>query len=198
VQELPLAEQPAGVAQQHLQQVPLGRRQPDARVPRRPVAGYALGGQVHRQVTERDARLLLRRRAAPHGSAHPGEQLIDPERLGHVVVRARVEGLDLVGGIGAARQHDDRHRRPPAQPLDYRHAVHVGQAEVEQYQVGRELRRQRQRLGRRCRGVDLVVPHPQVDPQRPQDLRLVVNHQDPGQGFGRGSHGRSVSGRAGA
>src|SRR5687767_5766511 len=37
-----------------------------------------------------------------------------------------------------------------------------------------------QRSGATRRGHDLVAAHRQVDPQRAQDLRLVVDHQDRG------------------
>ena len=40
---------------------------------------------------------------------HPGQQLLGVERLGQVVIRAGVEPRDPIGGLGARRQHEDRH-----------------------------------------------------------------------------------------
>ena len=68
--------------------------------------------------------------------AHARQQLAGAERLGHVVVGAGVERGDLVALLAARRQHDDRHRAPLAQPPDDLQAVHVGQAEVEDHDVG--------------------------------------------------------------
>ena len=54
--------------------------------------------------------------------AHAREKLVHAERLGHVVVGAKIERRDLAGLIAAARQHDDRHalvaRPDRAQQLD--------------------------------------------------------------------------------
>ena len=38
----------------------------------------------------------------------------------------RVEGLDLVGGISAGAEHDDRHLAPPADSGQHLGAVHIG------------------------------------------------------------------------
>src|SRR5215470_15746291 len=175
VQQLPLAEQLAGMPHEHLKQVPLGGRQPDVL----PTPDDALGRQVDRQVPERHAWLARLRQAAAGCRAHPGQQLVHAERLGHVIVRAGVERLDLVVAVGAARQHDDRRVGPAAQPADHFDAIQVGQAEVEYYQVGRVLRSLVERLRAGLRGVDLVIPGAQVYPERPDDLRLVVNDEHP-------------------
>ena len=59
-----------------------------------------------------DATSLVRaRRGAPQRRAHARHQLVDAERLGHVVVGARVERLDLRPLLAFHRQHDDRHVR---------------------------------------------------------------------------------------
>ena len=68
--------------------------------------------------------------------ADTGEQLADAERLGQIVIGARIEGLDLVGLVDPRREHDHRDRRPAAQIADEIDAVAVGQAEVENDDVG--------------------------------------------------------------
>ena len=72
----------------------------------------------------------------PERHAQPGEQLADAERLGNVVVGPGVERRDLVRLLAARREHDDRDRRPGAQPLDHLEPVEVGQAEVQDDHVG--------------------------------------------------------------
>ena len=67
--------------------------------------------------------------------------------------------------------------RRDADDLD---AVQVGQAEVEHDQVGVRVGGRLQGAAAAARGHDLVVAGLQVDPQRPQDLRLVVDDQDAG------------------
>jgi hypothetical protein len=55
-----------------------------------------------------------------------GEEFVDIERFGHVVVDARVEGDDFVGSVTAAGQYEDRHIGPAAQTSDHLEAVHIG------------------------------------------------------------------------
>jgi hypothetical protein len=172
--------------------MPLGRGQPDVlhrsparRVPagrirarrHRCLPDDPLGGQVDDQIAEPDPGEVLGGPGAPDRGPHPGQQFLDPERLGHVVIGAGVERLHLVHAVGPAGQHDDRGLGPAAQPLDHLHPVQVGQAEIEDHQVGRIPPGHLQRLDPGRRDVHLVVAHPQVDPQRPQYLRLVVDDQ---------------------
>ena len=44
----------------------------------------------------------------PQQGAHPGEQLVELERLGQVVVGAGIEPGDAVGGLRACGEHQDR------------------------------------------------------------------------------------------
>ena len=62
----------------------------------------------------------------------PGVELGHPERLGHVVVGAALERLDLGRLLAAGRQDDDRGRRLAADPAHDDQPIAIGQAEVEQ------------------------------------------------------------------
>ncbi len=74
--------------------------------------------------------------AAPQHGAQPGHQLVEAERLGHVVVAER-EPRDLVLGGVAGGEEDDRHLVPHlAQPAADVDPLHVGEHDVEQDQVG--------------------------------------------------------------
>ena len=124
-------------------------------------------------------RLLLRRRRPPQRGAQAGEQLVHAERLGDVVVGAGVERGDLVALAVAHREHDDRHRASsragpsitsmPSMPGSPRSRTTTSgwwrAASVERVLAGRGE-------------VDVVATRLQVDPERPQDLRLVVDDED--------------------
>ena len=104
-----------------------------------------------------DHRFLLGRRRATERGAQTGQELVHPERLRHVVVGAGVERGNLVGFAVAHRQHDDRHRAPPAQATDHVDAVDAGEAEVEHHDVGMMRRRERERMFAIGREVDVVA-----------------------------------------
>jgi hypothetical protein len=75
----------------------------------------------------------------PQHGAKTREQFGAVERLGHVIVRARVQRGHLVVLAVAHAQDDDRHAAPFAQALQHFHAFEIGQAEVEQHRVGPAL-----------------------------------------------------------
>ena len=69
---------------------------------------------------------------APHQGAQPHDQLLDPERLGEIVVGTGLEAVDLVAPAAARRE--DQHRKPAAglpPGAQYGRARHLGQAEIE-------------------------------------------------------------------
>ena len=116
-----------------LDEVPLGRREPDLGA----VAVHPLGREVDGEVGGLDHRLLLGRRGAAQRGAEPGQQLVHAERLGDVVVGAGVEGARPCR-VSPSRTDSTMigtvlHPRRPADHLD---AVDAGQAEVEHDDVG--------------------------------------------------------------
>ena len=82
---------------------------------------------------------------AEHG-ADAREELLDVERLGHVVVGAGVERGDLVGLAVARGQHHDRNVAERAHPAQHLDAVDVGEPEVEQHDVGPAVGDQHDRI----------------------------------------------------
>jgi hypothetical protein len=109
-------------------------------------------GQIHRQRTETQCRQLgLPRRCLTQQGANPSEELLNAERLGHVVIGAAIQCLDFLPFAGAHRQHQYRRRGPLAKLAQHLLAVHVRQAEVEHQQVRLVQRRLRQVPRRRCR-----------------------------------------------
>jgi hypothetical protein len=73
--------------------------------------------------------------ARPCAPARRGHQLAHAKGLGQIIVGAGVERADLLGLVGAGRQHQHRHLGPRAQVAEHAHAVAVGQAQVQDYQV---------------------------------------------------------------
>ena len=105
LQELGLRDQAAAVADEHLDEVPLGRREPHLFA----VASHLLRRQVDGEVLRLDERFFLRGGGPAERSAQAGQELVHAERLGDVVVGAGVERRNLVALGVADRQHDDRH-----------------------------------------------------------------------------------------
>ena len=103
LQQLALGDELAAVAHEHLDEVPLGRREADLVA----VAVHPLGREVDGEVRGLDERLLVSGRGPAERGAQPGEQLVHAERLGDVVVGAGVERGDLV----ALRRRAPRARR---------------------------------------------------------------------------------------
>src|SRR5262249_56297641 len=76
---------------------------------------------------------------------------------------------------------DKRRRDSAGNAANHLGAVHIGQPEIEDHHVGTVARHGGEPGSTIAGGTDLVVPCGQVDPQRPQDRRLVVDHKHPGQ-----------------
>ena len=107
-----------------------------------------------------------RLRCAPGQRTDAGKQLLGRERLHDVVVRARVERLDLAGGVRSARDDEDRHRRPSADRLDHGDAAETRHAEIEQDEVRQVVRSRLDGFLAIARGHDLVAVRGEDDAQR--------------------------------
>ena len=112
------------------------------------------------------------------GHPHPGQQFAHAERLGEVVVCPGVQGGDLVLLLAAAETMTMGAADQFAEAADDLDAVHVRQAQVQDDQVGRILRRQVQGLLARDGLGDLVLVVGQRGPQESPDRRVVFDHQD--------------------
>ena len=102
--------------------------------------GVAIGVDRDRPVAERRAGRGTARAAQQR--RHARAQFLRAERLGDVVVGAELEARDAIGFLAARRQHDDRNggdRRIGAHRLADEQAVHAGQHQVEDDEIGRRL-----------------------------------------------------------
>ena len=136
--------------------------------------------QIDRQIAALEDRpLALLLQPVAQGGAETGDQLVHAEGLRDVVVGAEIERLDLAGLVAAARQHHDRdggavlaQRRMSSCPL------HVGQAEIQDDQIGR--------VGRDASSAPFASRRPRRPRSRGRrgpcaeaaDRRLVVDDED--------------------
>ena len=67
----------------------------------------------------------------PERDSQPGIEFAHAEWLGHVVIGALVQCVDLAVLGAVRRQYDDRHGAPGSDPLADLQAVHVRQAQVQ-------------------------------------------------------------------
>ena len=115
------------------------------------------------------------------GAAQRGLQarheLARAERLGDVVVGARLQRPDLLLLLADGGQHEDRHLAPLAQRARHLHAVAVRQHQVDDRRLRRAHRREVERLRGGFGGHRLEAGLAQHHLQRAHDLRLVVDHE---------------------
>src|ERR1039457_2397905 len=174
VKERGAGEHPAGVEHEVAQQPELGRRQLD----QAPTAADLVGFLVEREVRERQDRLGRGGAGGGQRGGAPGGQLLQPERLGHVVVAADGEPGDLVV-LGVLRGQED-HRDPvsvPAQPADYLEPVDVGQHHVQDEQVEGAVPGEAERVRSVLRGGHLEAEEAQRSGDGLSQEELVVYHE---------------------
>ena len=139
----------------------------------------------------------LRLRVPGAAQDHPDarDELLEAERLGHVVVTAAGQAAQLVLGRVARRQEDDRHLGAAGAELARDlEALHVGEHHVEHHQIRAERVDGRERVvpvdGRRDREALEAQRHrDDVD-----DVRLVVDDEHAA-GFEGLGHGLPACGR---
>ena len=138
-----------------------------------------MGVLVHRQLAGADDGLLVGLHGAAQDRLDAGDDLVEAERLGDVVVAAGVQARDLVLGLVLGGEEEDRRGvAGAAQPLRDAEAVHVGEHDVEDDEVGLFLEHGRDRLGAVGDGPDLESGESQARDEQVADVRLVVDDQD--------------------
>ena len=157
------------------EQLVLGRGEGDLA---RAAAGAARSG-VEREVAEAQDLALARLPASKQRTDARGEHL-EREWLHEVVVGARVEPDDLVGGGVLRRQHEDRELWiAGAQPSADLNAVDARHHQVEHHEVGRELERLLERFRTVARGGDRVALERERAAQHVRDVLVVVDDENP-------------------
>ena len=170
-QELP------GVGDEGLEQGILCLRQVDAFT----IEGDQTLPEIDDQRTVDEGRRLRRvGGAATQRGAQTCEDLLHPERLGHVVVGPRVQRRHLVGLAVPDRKDDDGHRRERPDAADHLGPVQIRKAEVEEDKVGCGFGRRDDRLLAVRGRLDLVPVRLEAGSEGASDLWLVVDDEHVG------------------
>ena len=147
-----------------------------------PAARHLARLLVQLEVLEHEpARLGRGLAGAAQDRADAGHELLEAERLGHVVVAAAAEPADLVLGGVARGQEDDRHAGAlGAEAAGHLEALHVGQHHVEHHQVRFEAADRGAAPRGPVRGrLDREALEAQRHRDHLDDVRLVVDDEDP-------------------
>src|SRR6185312_157929 len=136
--------------------------------------------QVDREVAAAEDRLLaLLLQAMAERGADAGEQFRRAERLRHKIVGAQIERFHLVFFVRAAGQYQDRQSvvASPQRP-DHLQAAYIGQAEIENDQIGAGSLDFSERAAPIRRFGHLEPLRAQAGAQKPADRRLVIDDED--------------------
>ncbi len=126
-----------------------------------------------------EAEDLARARRSPQKGAHAGEELVEGERLGEVVVGAGIEAGDAVRDEVAHREHQDGGRiAVGAEPPAHLEAVDARHQKVEHDGVDVLGRQHVERFGSLAREPHFVAFQREGAAHRPANGRLVVHHED--------------------
>jgi hypothetical protein len=178
VQDLRLAQHAARIAHEEPQQLELGGGEVDAVAAPGDLVAVLVEGEV---ADDQDGvGAPVGGAGAADQSAQPGDDLLQAERLGDVVVPAGGQPGDAVLDRVLGGQEQHRHvRQVAAQPPQHAQTVHVRQHHVQHDGVGPEL----------AGGLDGAVPVPgaadlpalvaQGHGQQLGDGQLVVHHKHP-------------------
>ena len=124
-------------------------------------------------------RLAFRhQREPPLGHPEPGQQFLHGKGLCKVVVRAGVQGVDLIAVLAPRADHDDGDIRPAADLSDDLLAVDVREAQIEEDDVGVPGGSLRHRALPGVRRDIAVVVGAQRRRDQIADRGIVLRHQD--------------------
>ena len=124
--------------------------------------------------------VLARRDRAPQLHADAREQLVERERLRHVVGGAELEALELRAQVAARGEDHDRQLRPlTVQLVEHSEPVHPREEQVEDDEIPFSGARERETV-RPVVGRDDSVPlRLEAAPNERLNARLVLDQQDP-------------------
>jgi hypothetical protein len=145
---------------------------------RHPVPVRLAPHRIHRQPAEAD-RLRRAQRLAPLQHGETGEQFLEGEGLGEIIVRPRHEAVQLVAQAAArGEHHHGQARRMAAQRAAQIEPVHVGQAEIEQHHAERLGVDAGEHLRALAMPGDAVAPRGQPARHEASDADIVLDQQD--------------------
>jgi hypothetical protein len=118
--------------------------------------------------------------STPQERADAGQQFLEVERLGEIVVRPSVERGHFAPGVVARRQHQDRqHAVDRADMGEHLVPVDPGEDDVEQHEIDRPNGDQLYRLLAAASADHLVAGGVQAALEQAYDGGIVFDDQDP-------------------
>ena len=117
-------------------------------------------------------------RGASQDRADAGDELLGVERLGHVVVHARLERLDLLQVFGARREREHRRVGLLADLAQEIEAVRVGKSEIQDDERGLLLVELHPRLRRGARVRDDELGITEIERDELGHRGIVLDHND--------------------
>src|SRR5580658_8312333 len=125
-----------------------------------PPAAYDSACEVDLEVAQIVDAFFLRGvgRGVANGDTDSCQELGHAEGFGEVIVRPRVERHDFVVLLVARRQNDDGCASPFAEALGDLQAIHIGEPEVQKYDVGNRMSGGRGQSFASSRGFDEDMP----------------------------------------
>ncbi len=128
--------------------------------------------------------------------AHAGQQFLNAEGLGDVVIGAGVEGLNLGSFVVTNRKHEYRRRSHGAYGAADFNAAHAGHHQVGDDEVGCPLAEDDEAFFGIVGGAHIEGLRGESGPENPGDLRFVVDDQDPARHFSTCFHVKLTSSAA--
>ncbi|MBG9885105.1 hypothetical protein ABE10_00595 [Bacillus toyonensis] len=175
IEDLRLRQHAVRVEHQVAQELELGRAQLDRRRADEDVVRVL----IHGQLAGADDRLLVGLHRAAQDRLGAGDDLVEAEGLGDVVVAAGVEPLDLVLRVVLRGEEEDRSGEAGApKALGDAEPVHVGEHDVEDDEVGLLLEDGGDGGGAVGDGLHRESGEAQPRGQQVADVRFVVDDQD--------------------
>ena len=140
---------------------------------------HLVGVLVHGELAGADDRVFVVVHRAPQDGLDAGDDLVEAERLGDIVVAADREAGDLVFGVVLGREEEDRRGvAGRAEALGDAEAVHVGQHHVEDDQVGFLFEHRRDGLGAVADRTDREAGEAQARGEEVSDVGLVIDDEN--------------------
>src|SRR5262249_8951523 len=113
----------------------------------------------------------------PHSRTHPGEEFIDTEWFGYIVIRALVEGRDFCLFLIARRQHNNRRGSPFPHLTNHFVSIKIRKPEVEQDEIGIPCLGFGKTIPSCCDFIESKPMGGQCRAQEPANLRFIFYHK---------------------
>lgn len=164
----------ARIAHEKQEKVKFLRRQ----VNRLPRYRYAVGRRVDAEISRNQNLVSGALRRAAQMRSHARQQFLGTEWLGHIIISARIQRLNLHMILIANRENDDGRARGSANLFAQIDARYLRHHEIGDHQIRRPLGKGTQGLFRVVGGAHIVALRQKRRTQNTGDLRLIIDDKD--------------------